>query len=73
MHRWETVLVNGTHKILDDFEIKTEGLIQTRQTDLVVKKKKTNLLSSRFCRSFSHRMKIKESKNIENTLTFSEN
>ena len=36
MHKPESVLENETHKILWDFEIKTDHLIPARRPDLVL-------------------------------------
>ena len=36
MHKPESVLENQTHKLLWDFEIKTDHLISTRRQDLII-------------------------------------
>ena len=43
MHKLESIIENATHKILWDFEIKTDHLIPARKSDLVLicKKKST--------------------------------
>ena len=42
MHNPESILENGTHKILWDFEIQTDHLISARRPDLeIVNKKRT--------------------------------
>ena len=49
MHNLESILENETHKILSDFEIKTDDLILARQPDLEIfnkKKKKKKLPNS---------------------------
>ena len=41
MHNQESILENGTHKLLWDFEIQTDHQISARRPDLVrIKKKK---------------------------------
>ena len=62
MHNPASVLENGTHKLLWDFDIQTDHLISTRRSDLIIsnnnnnnkkkKKKKRegeNLQNSRLC------------------------
>ena len=42
MHKPESVLENETHKILGDFDIKTDHLIQVRRFDIVSNRQKEN-------------------------------
>ncbi len=52
MHNSESVPENETHKVLWDFEIRTDHLISARQPDLVtVNKEKGNLPHNGHCRS----------------------
>ena len=46
MHKPESIMENETHKILWDFEIKTDHLILARRPDLLIISKKENLLYS---------------------------
>ena len=46
IHKPESVLENGTHKILWDFEIQTDHLIPARKADLELIKKKKGILPS---------------------------
>ena len=49
MHNLESILENETHKLLWDFEIQTDHQILARQPDqVIVNKKKENLLNSGF-------------------------
>ena len=43
MHHTESVLVNDTHKLLWDFDIKIDHLIPTRRPDLIIIKKDREL------------------------------
>ena len=49
MHKQEYVLKNETHRILLDFELKTDHLISARRPDLI-NKNKIIFQSRRFCR-----------------------
>ena len=40
MHKLESVIENETHKILLDFEIRTDHPLPTRRPDLVINNKK---------------------------------
>ena len=52
MHKPESVIENETHKILWDFEIKTDHLIPARRPDLVlINKKRKNVSTGGFCSS----------------------
>ena len=42
MHKPESILKNGTHKIHWNFEIQTDHLIPTRKPDLVILDKRKN-------------------------------
>ena len=44
MHKQESVLENGKHKILRDFKIQTDYLIQVRKPDLALINKKRKLI-----------------------------
>ena len=60
IHKPESVLENEIHKILWDFEIQTDHLIQARKPDLMlINEKKENLSSSEFCRSSGPQSKNK--------------
>ena len=48
-HKSESILKNEMHKILWDFGILTNHLIQARKPDLVLINQKKRMLSSRFC------------------------
>ena len=48
-----------------------DNLISTRRQNLVLTRKKKNLIFSGFCRSSRHKMKIKEGKKIDNHKDFS--
>ena len=50
MHKQEFVPENETHKIIWDFEIRTDHQILARRPDLEVIKKKKNSSSCKFCR-----------------------
>ena len=64
MHKTEIVLMNETHEILNNFDIKADQLILTRRPDLVIisnnKKKRTCRIVD-FTVPMDHRVKIKES------------
>ena len=64
MHKPESVLENETHKILRDFEIKTDHLIPARRPELVLIGKKKTCLLVDFAVPADHRVKIKESEKI---------
>ena len=69
MHKPESVLENETHKILWDFEIKTDHLIPARRPDLVLinKKERTCQLVD-FAVPADHRVKLKENEKIDKYL-----
>ena len=57
MHNPESVMENETHKLLWDFEIKTDHLISARRPDLKIvnkkrKKKEENLPNNELCRLY---------------------
>ena len=58
MHKPESVLENETHKIIWDFQIKTDHLIPARRPDLMIvnRKKRTSRVVD-FAASADHRMK----------------
>ena len=61
MHKVESVLENGTHKLLWDFEILTDHLILARRSYLViVNKRKRTCPIVDFAVSAGYRVKIKE-------------
>ena len=43
MHNPASVLKNGSHKLLRDFDIQTDHLIPTRKPDLIIINKKREL------------------------------
>ena len=52
MHNPAAILENDAHKLLWDFDIKTDHIISARRPDLIIinkKKKKENLQNSRLC------------------------
>ena len=49
MHNPAPVLENDSHKLLWDFNIHTDHLIQVRRPDLIMINKKENLQNSRLC------------------------
>ena len=62
LHNPEPVLENETHKLLRDFEIKTDHPISARQPDLlIVNKRKRNCQVVEFAVPANHRANIKES------------
>ena len=69
MHKPESVLENETHKILWDFEIKTDHLIPARRPDLVLinKKERTCQLVD-FAVPADHRVKLKENEKMDKYL-----
>ena len=66
MHKSESVLENQTHKILQDFEVRTNDLAPTGRSDLelIYKKKKLCYLVD-FIFSVDHRFAIKESEKVK--------
>ena len=62
MHNPESVLENDTHKLLWDFDIRTDHLITARRPNLIIinKKKKTYKIVD-FAVPIDHRIKLKES------------
>ena len=63
MHKPESVLENETHKILWDFEIKTDHLIPARRPDLVlINKKERPCHLVDFAVPTDRRVKLKENK-----------
>ena len=82
MHKPESVLENETHKILWDFEIKTDHLIPARRPDLVFinkKKKKEKRKKKRTCQLVNfavpadHRVKLKENEMMAKYWSLPEN
>ena len=71
MPKLESVLENGTQKILWDFDIQTDQRTTARRPDLVLinKKKRTYHLVN-FVVPADHRVKIKESEKINKYLDF---
>ena len=65
MHKPESILENETHEILWDFDIQTGHLIPVRRLDLVLFNKEKKLSSCGFCYFANHKVKLKESKNID--------
>ena len=63
MHNPAYVLDNDTHKLLLDFDIKTDHLISASRPDLIVinKKKKKTCKIVNFAAPADHRIKLKES------------
>ena len=61
-HNTESAMDNETHKLLWDFEIKTDHLKSAGRADLViVNKKKRNFQTVDFAVPSDHRIKLKES------------
>ena len=58
MHNPASVQKNDTHKLLWDFDIRTDHLISARRPDLIVINKKRELVH--FAVSADHRIKLKE-------------
>ena len=69
MHNPEFAIENETHKILLDFEVRTDHLILGRRPELVLIKKK-NRISCLVDFTIDYRVKIKENEKIENYLDF---
>ena len=59
MYNPKSILANGTHKHLWDFEIQTDHPISDRRPDLVVVNKKENLPNSGLCCPGRPQSKIK--------------
>ena len=65
MHNLVSVLENKTHKLLWEFDIKTDHLISDRRQELMIKKNKKKK-QKRTCKivdftvSADHRLKLKE-------------
>ena len=69
MHKPESVLENETHKILWDFEIKTDHSIPAKRPDLVlINKKKRSCPLVDFAVPADHRVKLKENEKIDKYL-----
>ena len=69
MHKPESVLEKETHKILWDFDIKTDHLIPARRPDLgLINNKKSQLVD--FAVPADHRVKMKENEKIDKYLDF---
>ena len=64
MHNPASVLENGTHKLLWDFDIQTDPLISARRPDLIIinKNKKRTFQILDFAVPADYRIKLKESK-----------
>ena len=62
MHNPEPVLENDSHKLLWDFNIQTDHLIQATRPDLIIinKKKKRTCKTVDFAVPADHRIKLKE-------------
>ena len=58
MHNLRSILENETNNILWDFKIQTDHRISAGRPDLVIVKKKENLLNSRFAVPAEHRLKL---------------
>ena len=62
MDNLASVLENDTHKLLWDFDIKTDPLISARRPDLkIIKKKKRIFKIVYFAIPADHKIKLKES------------
>ena len=61
MHNQESILENEMHKILWDFEVKTNHPISARRPHLIIINKKDNLPSCGLYFPVDHRVKLKES------------
>ena len=71
MHKLEPVLENETHKILCDFEIKTDHLILSRKPDPVLfNDRKRDYHFVDFVVGADHKVKIKVSEKIDKYLVF---
>ena len=73
MHNPAPVLENDTHKLLWDFDVHTDHLIQARRPDLILlgqvnKKKKRTCKIVDFAVSADHRIKLKECEEKDNYL-----
>ena len=71
MHKSESVLSNETHKIIWDFEIKTDHPIPARRPDLVLinkKKKKEKRTCQLVDFPANHRVKMKENEKMDKYL-----
>ena len=67
MHNPESVLENGTRKLLWYFEIQTDLLISARRPDKVIINKKTKTCRiENFTVSADHKVKLKESEKKDN-------
>ena len=60
MHNPAPVLENDTHKLLWDFDIKTDHLISARRPDLIIINKKKNCKIADFAVPADHKIKLKE-------------
>ena len=70
MHNPASVPENETHKLLWDFEIKTDHLISARRPDLTVINKKRTCRIVNFAVLADHRVKLKERKKKDKYLDF---
>ena len=69
MYKAESILMNGIHNIIYDFEIQTDHLILVRRPDLVlINKIKRTYHFVNFAVMASHKMKIKQSEKINKYL-----
>ena len=60
MHNPSPVLENNTHKLLWDFDIRTDHLISARRPDLIINKKKRTCQIVDFAVPADHKIKLKE-------------
>ena len=68
IHNPAPVLENNTHKLLWDFDIKTDHLISVRRPDLIIIKKKKIYKNVDFAVPADHRIKLKECENRDKYL-----
>ena len=73
MHKPESILGNEMNKILWDFVIQMDHPIWVRETELVlINKKERTCHIVDFVVPADHKMKVKESKKLDNTWTLPE-
>ena len=69
MYKPKSVLENETHKILWDFEIKTDNLIPARRTNLeLINKTERTCQLVDFAVPADHRVKLKENEKMDKYL-----